>query len=735
MAMKGLLSGTIVLSFLLASCQEAQEHASGSAAGVVRAEFSGYQGDTASASPDAEVRGMAGYHFENGTLRYIYDSFRQSGAGYDLKVNSAEGMLYLVAWTGESMLHSQPVLGTTEEDWLKTSVTTSELFFSGKVNLSGTASGALPVSLRRGLARFDLEVDVEGEAHVRSAVIRNALQEGWLFAREEVTSVPDAAVGEVVLAPSAYLHEQVNPRLTVAVDALIDGREYSLEAPLPSTVLRNTRYTVTLRKESQNQELSLEVVSWKDGGTSELLPDRSGMLAVDAGKSRLPLGAALYGENRILELPHTAVDFTLYLTGDERVELVSADGYLLEVTPLPSDNVSEMNAFRIRKRLYAPGVERSEVKLQFRREGLSHVYPDDNIILRLQPNPTVVEGVMDFDSENYEYDFGKYVDNELGVFVLPEKSQISVEFEEGEDSWLKLSPSGNNTWRVLGGWRPNDPTANGRRQKAVIVVSDGNSREEYTIVRRNYGLPVTWLHGIWWCKYNAMGRSDSFEDQILSSADPAAAAGMTLYDYLADCSPEEYRRLWQWAYQGSSGQGMKVVQQDGLLVMDQFSMDVPDHINRLPADALSPAGYELPSMDDFNRIFDATDYIWLMWNGTHTLKNPWNGHTQIKREQRRKNDVSVGDMTISDLIYIAMWSPDYPEHEPVVWYGPGAQWNADGILHAGHYNNILFGVHSPSGEGWYMAGGMNAFYLHRNGAGNRDTRILRFRKSDVEYVY
>ena len=31
--------------------------------------------------------------------------------------------------------------------------------------------------------------------------------------------------------------------------------------------------------------------------------------------------------------------------------------------------------------------------------------------------------------------------------------------------------------------------------------------------------------------------------------------------------------------------------------------------------------------------------------------------------------------------------------------------------------------------------GKENLYLHKNGAGNNDTRILRFKKSDVEYIY
>ena len=111
------------------------------------------------------------------------------------------------------------------------------------------------------------------------------------------------------------------------------------------------------------------------------------------------------------------------------------------------------------------------------------------------------------------------------MLTVPDGSSIALDFPPGEDTWAKLESLGDNRWRVLGGWRPNDPTADGRRQSAIIVISDGTLTEEYMFTRRNYGLPVIWLHGVWWCKYNAMGDSRSFEDQILSSEDPAAAAG------------------------------------------------------------------------------------------------------------------------------------------------------------------------------------------------------------------
>ena len=420
----------------------------------------------------------------------------------------------------------------------------------------------------------------------------------------------------------------------------------------------------------------------ESGDVSDAYPYFGDTLVVDMAGSSLPAGAVVSDDGRNVVLSHLPADFVLAVSGDEELELQQPDNHLLSAEPV----AGEINRFRIRKGLYAPNVPAETAVLEFRRKGLSNVYPEDAITLELSANPVVVRGEMNFDTDGNVYDFGRYVDNELGVFVIPEGKGLSVEFSSGEDPWVKLVQSESGAWRVLGGWRPNDPGADGRSQSATIVVSnsDGTDREEYTVVRRNYGLPVTWMHGVWWCKYNAM----------------------------------------------------RVVESDGMAVMDGFSMNVPAHINKLPAGALAPDGYELPSMEEFNRIFDATDYIWMMWNGTHTLKTPWEGSDKVQREQRRKNGIAVGSLTLDDLIYIRMWSPSSPEHEPIVWYGPGAQWNTtDGIRHANHYNNILFGVYSPEGSGWYMAGGMSNLYMHKNGAGTRDTRILRFKKSDVEYIY
>lgn len=394
------------------------------------------------------------------------------------------------------------------------------------------------------------------------------------------------------------------------------------------------------------------------------------------------------------------------------------------------------NLFRIQKEQWRPGVAGQELKLRFHRKGLLHNYEEDALTLVLSENPIKLEGFIQF-HDGYEFDFGRYIDNELGLITLPESKKLTVEYENGEGHWIKLEERTEtpNSFRIIGGWKPNDPTANGRKQKATLVIcnTDGTDREEYTVVRRNWGLPVTYLNGVWWCKYNAMGDSKNFSDQILSSNDPAAKAGKSLFDYLRDCTPEEFFKLWKWQYQGKTTQGMEVIDDGGVAKLKGYGPS-SEHINKLDATAMAPDGYELPSMENFERILNSTNgTIWLMWDGSHTTS--WNGGSNIQRRQRRRNDVTVGTVALSDLIYIQMYNNAEQQYEPLVWYGSGAQWDANGIKH-GHYNAMLWATHSPgNGQGWYFAGSMAGLYPNKNGAGPNDTRILRFKKSDVEYIY
>lgn len=710
-----------------------------------------------------DIDDIKAYLFDENKLVKEYAGIKRSENRYEFPFDALKGNLYIVANASRLPDFIAPESGLSEEQWAETIVHSThgkaEMVYTGVLSLSDHAASdrLIPVSLKRVAARFDLKIAVAGTAEVKEITFKNVQKNVYLFPKSEPASPEEAPVTDIPLTPEQpyqasqngilYIYEQHNSDLKVGLKASIDGKEYSLETNLPERIVRNTVYSITLRKDVIDADVQLTVEEWKDGGNTNLKPGIDDRLTIDSSLTELPQNVTVANEGSTLILPHLATDFIVAIQSDSELEVFPVADLSLTVEPISnaewkhktSSSLAGINLFRIRKKLYSPNMKTVDIPVYFHRKGLTNSYPEDNILIRMTGNPTTSKGALEFGIDTYTHDFNRYIDNEFGIFTLPPEKEMIVEFAEGEDSWIRIdTENGGNEYRVLGGWRPNDPTANGRKQSATLVIrnkSDHSDREEYTVIRRNYGLPVTFLHGVWWCKYNAIKNSKTFDDQVLSSADPAAQANKTLFQYLTDCTPDEYYKLWGWAYQGNSGQGMQVIEQDSVIVLERFTRDEKVHINKLPPTTLSPDGYELPSMEEFNRLFDATNYIWMMYNGTHILKNPWNGHSTVKRQQLRKNNIQVGSMTISNLIYIALSSPDFPEHEPLVWYGPAAQWNDTGILHSGHYNNILFGVYSPTGEGWYMNGGMGNLYMTKNGASSHDTRILRFKKSDVEYIY
>lgn len=88
----------------------------------------------------------------------------------------------------------------------------------------------------------------------------------------------------------------------------------------------------------------------------------------------------------------------------------------------------------------------------------------------------------------------------------------------------------------------------------------------------------------------------------MSSEDPARLAGQTVQEYLKTCSSEEYIRLWNAAYEGNDGIALKAVYRDDKVTLDGWRSSEANHINKESATSLSPNGYEMPTLNDYNNI-------------------------------------------------------------------------------------------------------------------------------------
>lgn len=737
--------GILLFGLFFAACSDDaadKEWDGGTGSLLVAPEVVSYAGSGQTIDEEDKITDMRACLFEGGVLTQIFEDLSPVGGIYNLPVTADEGTLYMLANTG-GIFDMDAMKGCRESEWLKETLPLKDgkpvHFFTGKLELGAQTQGEQTLSLKRGIVRFDLSVS--GNLAVNSLTLKNAAQSVYLFSQEGNVESPEGVDRSDVtvhfddalkasVSGVLYVYEQENDGLEVSVEAVVDGNSKTLTKRLEEKALkRNTVYTLALRKDaSSDNGVTLDILDWEDGGDASLHPDLDATITVNKDLSSLPEGVQVLTSGNVLSVPSRGMDFTLALHCDDELEFESSQNSLITVEPVASGTIGE-NKFIIHKGLLPPGYAEEEVKVFFRRKGLKEAYEEDCITFVLEENPIRLEGFT-FDSQNYTCDFGRYIDNEMGRFILPAGMELIVRFD-GEDPWVKVEEvaDGVNTYRVLGGWKPNDPKADGRKQSARLIVrriADQQETETYTVIRRNYGLPVTYLNGIWWCRYNALGNSKDFEDQVLSAEDPARLAGKTVQDYLNTCSQEEYLYLWNAAYEGNDGVALKAIYKDSKITLDGWRSGESEHINQQEPSALAPDGYEMPTFNDYRSIFGAF-VIPTAW----TEFTPQIGGTAYRSAiiLEKRSGLQLDGQDLGELWSFSVQSVKNQGEEPLTFYGVGCQWDGSGV----NRNWFLLACYNPNVTGWLVKGS-NASLEH-NGAGANNTRIVRFKKSDVEYIY
>lgn len=745
---------SIVLSiFLMFSCSDEHENIKNELenTSTIQTSIAAFQteGKISSLENENEIKDIQACLFENGLMTQIYTDLDHFSDTYSLKLKNMSGTLYMLANTAEKIdLQQMKEEGITEKEWLKTTIQYENghapHFFSGKLNLKEyQGQSVLPMKLKHGTARFDLLMRAGGIISMKNLTLKNMAQASYLLPQDETASPENVPVQDIqinfqepLLQDSlgiAYVCEQENPQLKVVAEMEMGGKTYIKEAELPSTLKRNTVYTLTVRKDALSADIKLEVAEWEDGGNVNLRPDLDSHITVDKNSSILPEGITVSQSGDMVSLPSRAMDFTLALNCDDELEYISAQSPDITVETVTQNTADgNQNRFLFHKRLLPPGYPQENVKVFFRRKGLNASYTEDCITLVLEQNPIHLEGGLNFDRQNYTCDFGRYIDNELGRFIMPEGMELVAEFDN-EDPWIKVEQTEDNAnvYRVIGGWKPNDPKADGRKQAARLVVRSISGRQEteaYIVERRNYGLPVTYLNGTWWCRYNAIGNSADFNEQVLCSNDPARLAGKTVQEYLKTCSSEEYLYLWNAAYEGNDGIALKAVYRNGTITLNNWRNSESNHINTTEATALAPDGYEMPSFDDYNDIF-LSFTIPVEWTGFYPQNDDTDRQNRSEIILEKRSGIQLEGQDLGELWSFSVRSIAGHGDEPLTFYGVGCQWNSNGI----NSNWLLLACHNPGIKGWLVRG--NNASLEHNGAAANNTRIIRFKKSPVEYIY
>lgn len=735
--MKYILTVASAGLFLLSSCQKEKIRQDNAADGSLRISIisSGMNYGITTES-ETNIHTLDAYHFENGILSESFNSLQIDEKGVcRLDIKQKNGMLYFLA--NDANITSRANLTnnvTTLEEFLQLTATADEmtsksLLMSGHTELDGE-NASLSVSLKRAVARIDLESAFQ-DAEVNSITIRDIALTGLVNEggdKSVLTNIEKTDLtkdfGEQPFKNKKeslyYLPEQTANGHAVEILMAVNGGWHRLKTTLPP-LKRNTVYTLKVYGNGANLNVEVLTDNWENGDSSESGLTLKGL--VDKENSQLSEGVTVNERGDTVFVPSWNSNFQLTLAAESGAQ-VSVLGEVEGVTVTPasqSRSLSPVAEFNVSSRQKMPGSKSEYMYLD--------VYNDQiqtgRVVLVFTPNPVQMSGLIEFD-QNGECNFNRYVDGELASLILPEGKTATLKFAEEEAHWMKLAPEGGNTYRLLGGWKPNDPKADGREQAGELIIADedGSHPETYTIRRLNWGLPVVNINGTWWCKYNLRGNVKNFNDQILINSDPAKDS--SLADYLTSCSDNEFLHILGDQYQAGNPDGLKLTHNGASFYYEGYKSQT-DNFGTLAPTVMAPDGYQVPDFDDYRFFTGGTNY---------NLKyfNPGSFNNGLG--QRLNFKVVERNATFQGLQYGPITFYDF-EYEGNHWTlcGLGHQWDAANISKM----MILLATYGNGGSTWLMEG-----YSHSDGRGNwfkyagnnaSKTRTIRCVKTPVEYIY
>lgn len=724
---------------LLVSCSQKEDVAGELPQGTIAAQLkiSGMPGVCGS-DAEVDIKDLQGFRFEDGVLAEVFPSLALDKEGMCVFVPKREkGDLYFLANAGaaEGLGKLKPGVSLLD-DFMELEVSFPSLSLevlpmTGSMAVEGKHTKA--VLMKRSVARIDLSSFAKGVS-VKSVVVRNVLTNGYMN-ESEVVRMPETDEKtdfEKVFEdgcfmnrsePLFYMAEQKNAGLAVEILLDCNGSWQRLEARLPETIRRNTVYDLQVSGLGASAKVDVIAGDWEsgDGTVSENRP----LGVIDASASELSGGVRINATNDTVHVPYYGSDFRLVLLGEEGARIKvegTVDGVIVNQTAARTlQKVAEVS---VSSKVRMPGTKKEYIYLD--------VYSRDTyaarVVLVFEGSPVRLEGQIRFDSDGI-CDFNRYIDGELGMITLPEGREIRLEFAGDSPHWMKLDQNEEGPWRLLGGWKPNDPEADGRVQEGKIVISgtDGLHREVYTVRRINWGLPVVNIHGTWWCKYNLRGNVKRFEDQVLIQSDPATQENLA--QYLMNCSESELLALMGHQYQGGNNDGLPLSHNGNSFYYDGMKSSGQNFGTMGPSE-MAPDGYRIPSYEDY-AFFSWGDNVNLGGVGSRPFNN--------KTGQRLNVTVAERDVSFLGNHFGVVSFYDF-EQDGNHWvlYGLGHQWNTTPGSIA--RMNILFATYGHSSNTWGMEGyassenpGNNWFkFVPQN---SQKTRTIRCVKNAVEYIY
>lgn len=697
--------------------------------GLISARLSVSRGDTTESFNTVSV-----YRFYLGVLDEVFTGMYVCEDGtIKIKPSSMRGNVYFMVNADRLLSRFGFEKGiTSEEEFLSMKASTEELTEGGMMMTGMSAitqqTSTVDIGLKRALARIDISSPMNG-VEVKSVKLKNVCTSGYVMngwsgdktTVEKTDLVRDFGMNPLLEAEETlfYLPQQEGSGYEVEIMVTSSGAWHRLKTVLPE-ILRNRIYTLKVYSDGASFRVEVIEGNWLEGGGS--VSEGIYNSLVDIDKSSLEDGVIVSEGRDTVFIPSWETNCSIVISGEAGVAACingNISGANVTLSELSTDD--GIFSVEVASKHKMPGTKDEYLYVDMYNAGILR----GRVVMVFKANPVYISGLVEIDEEGV-CDFNKYVDGELAEIYLPEDKEISLSFDEDTPEWMKLETTEKGTIRLLGGWRPNDPEADGRVQEGRILITEngGIHSEVYVIKRKNWGLPVENINGTWWCKYNLRGNVKSFTDQILVGTDPVN--GGSVAEYLQRCTDDEFLEVLGGQYQAGNQNELKMVYGETGFMYEGYSQK-SENFGTLDPKYMAPDGYEIPDYDDY-RFFN--------WGGNTNLGYYNPGVFNNGLGQRLNFTVVERNATFLGHVYgpVTFYDFEY-QGQHLTLCGLGHQWDDTNIAKM----SILFATYGNSGSTWGIEGYSKAegkgnwFKFYANN--NTKTRTIRCIKTPVEYIY
>ncbi|MGL4851286.1 MAG: hypothetical protein ACRC3Z_01350 [Phocaeicola sp.] len=630
-----------------------------------------------------------------------------------------------------------------------------QLYYTGERKLNSLESAILELGLTRSLARLDFKKLTQLDVVIDSCVVTNLVDQSyWLPGNE--TPIEGATYrtlslqGDVFtqlasgIEGAAYFYESNGAAPQVTIYTQINGIKNKLNVTLPSQIERNKRYEIGINSNGAVLFTKLEILPWEEGGSTEAKPE-SFTVKIDVANSNFPTGVRASATQDTLYIrPDFDGTFLLALDAPTETE-VKLENSQMEVTPVNSARSNYTgNLFELSVAMNDINRPTASTYLYVKAKTESQYYGKHLVIVR-EGYRSRFDKVAIATTQN-RIVYPDYVDGELATLQASHPiASITTASADGQFNWVRAQQT-ETGYLLEGAFKPNDVEAKGQIQTTLVTVTyEDGVEEEFVVARKRQSLPVITQGGLYWAKYNMRGNSKNYADQIGFDRD---IPRNEFYDYLKTCSDEEFAYYVGAEYRGISTEGLYLkkdpLSETPALLYEGYSAIPDGQISNGAATAHCPAGYQMPSLQEWQHIYYTGGQMTIPTSGntnpfntsavspaasdpTSTSSNDKNRYQMYRhtRESVVVDGVELKDVSIFKLVDIRFY-----EGEEMVFLGFGNQNSATTLT----WGQVVYPVVTTNPTHFILNFGNNrTSYGNLSGSGVH-TRTIRCVKSPTNYI-